>query len=912
LPLLFDKMSEVPPYQYKIKVKTMSQLYIKLPSRGPAERNTRLVKAVCKCIIALFAGLLPGLLFAQAPTVSYSGPQTYYTGNAISTLAPMSSNVAAPAYSLAKPKLIDSGFFDSSYGLAIDAGGNLFLPGYTENQIFEVTANSHTSHNVVAAINKPYGMAVDAAGNLYTCKFDLGQVYRISGGSQFLIASGLNTPVAVAADSKGNVYVADYGTNTLWKIPIAGGPLVSLGTYSGISYVMVDAYDNLYFNNTSYIEEIPAGSSTAVSVPTSIGFAGINAIAIDGAGNMFVTNNNSTIDEVLGGTGGHTVAIASGFGGVGGIAVDGFGHVFATDGYTQSVKILTPLGGYFITPTLPAGLSFDGATGNITGTPTVASPAKNYTITAYNSQGVSATTKVNIAVLQNTATLAQLQLSSGTLSPAFSATTTSYTANLGNGFTSVTVKPTIAHAGATVTVNGTTVASGAKSGPITLPVGQTTITTVVNASGGAPTNTYTITVTRAASSNATLSNLKINAGIAISPVFAPSTTTYNATVPNGTGSITITPTTADANATVTVNGSPVTSKTASDPIYLSVGLNPITTEVTAQDGTIVDYTINVTRTPSSDANLSALVISPGALSPSFTPGNTSYSVSVANNVNWLNLRPTGENATATITVGDEQVQSGTEGEPISLNVGTNTINIMMAASDGTTTQTYTLTVTRAASSNAYLQNLRVSTGTLSPAFHYTTNGYTVEVPNATTSISVTAVLADETATMTIEGTPATSRTAVGPITLATGVNSIAVNVTAQDGTPNNYLISVTRDNASMNIPDASFSFEQPVTAPQLSEDGIVVHNGVSPNGDGLHDFLKIDGITAFPDNKLIIMNRSGLLVFEEKGYDNSSKIFDGHSNKTGQLQTPGTYFYSLAYTVKGITKHKTGFIVLKY
>jgi len=896
----------------KIKLKSMSQLYIKLPFGQSANRRIQPVLAVCKCIIAAFACLLPVKLFAQAPVVSYSGPQTYYTGNAISTLSPMSSNVAPPAYSLAKPKLIDSGFFDSSFGLAIDAGGNLFLPGYTENQIFEVTANNRASHNVVASISKPYGMAVDVAGNIYTCQRDQGLVYRISGGSQFLIASGLNLPVAVAADSKGNVYVADFGANTLWKIPITGGPLVNLGSFSGISYVMVDANDNVYFNNSSYIEEIPAGSSTAVSVPTSIGFVGVNAIAIDGAGNMFVTNNNSTVDEVLGGTGGHTVAIASGFGGTDGLAVDGTGHVFATDGYTQSVKILTPLGGYFITPTLPAGLIFDGATGNITGTPTVASPAKNYTITAYNSQGVSGTTKVNIGVLQNTATLAQLQLSSGTLSPAFTANTTSYTANLGNGFSSVTVKPTIAHAGATVTVNGTAVASGARSGPITLSVGPNTITTMVTASGGAPTNTYTITVNRAASSNATLSNLKINAGIAISPVFAPGTTTYNATVPNGTGSITITPTTADANATVTVNGSPVTSKTASDPIYLSVGLNPITTEVTAQDGTIVDYTINVTRTPSSDANLSALVISPGTLSPSFTPGNTSYSVSVANNVNWLNLKPTAENATATITVGDEQVQSGTEGEPISLNVGTNIINVMVAASDGTTTQTYTLTVTRAASSNAYLQNLRVSTGTLSPAFHYTTNSYTVVVPGSTTSITVTAALADETATMTVNGTAATSHTPVGPITLDPFNTPIGIEVTAQDGSTNNYMLLVSRNNGGMNIPDASFSFEQPVAAPQLSEDGIIVHNGVSPNGDGQHDFLKTDGITAFPDNKLAIMNRSGALVFEENGYDNSSKIFDGHSNKTGKLQTPGTYFYSLAYTVKGVTKHKTGFIVLKY
>jgi len=30
------------------------------------------------------------------------------------------------------------------------------------------------------------------------------------------------------------------------------------------------------------------------------------------------------------------------------------------------------------------------------------------------------------------------------------------------------------------------------------------------------------------------------------------------------------------------------------------------------------------------------------------------------------------------------------------------------------------------------------------------------------------------------------------------------------------------------------------------------------------------------------------------------------------MQLPGTYFYQLEYTVKGIIKYKTGFLVLKY
>jgi len=62
----------------------------------------------------------------------------------------------------------------------------------------------------------------------------------------------------------------------------------------------------------------------------------------------------------------------------------------------------------------------------------------------------------------------------------------------------------------------------------------------------------------------------------------------------------------------------------------------------------------------------------------------------------------------------------------------------------------------------------------------------------------------------------------------------------------------------------------------------------------------------------MIINRNGALVFQAKGYDNSTRVFDGHSNLNGRMQDQGTYFYALDYNVNGVTKHKTGYIVLKY
>ena len=104
---------------------------------------------------------------------------------------------------------------------------------------------------------------------------------------------------------------------------------------------------------------------------------------------------------------------------------------------------------------------------------------------------------------------------------------------------------------------------------------------------------------------------------------------------------------------------------------------------------------------------------------------------------------------------------------------------------------------------------------------------------------------------------------------------------------------------------------QPQESP-IANNPVVVHQNVSPNGDGRSDGLIIEGIAAHPDNKLQIMSRIGALVYEAKGYDNATKVFDGHSSTNGKLQQAGTYFYSLEYKDGNETKHKTGFIVLKY
>ncbi|WP_347848457.1 cadherin-like beta sandwich domain-containing protein, partial [Planktomarina sp.] len=153
-------------------------------------------------------------------------------------------------------------------------------------------------------------------------------------------------------------------------------------------------------------------------------------------------------------------------------------------------------------------------------------------------------------------------------------------------------------------------------------------------------------------------------------------------------SLIVTPTTNDANATATVNGASATT-----PVTLALGSNTVTVQVTAQDGvTTQSYTVAVTRAASSDATLSALALSQGSLSPSFTSGTLAYTASVAHSVSSLIVTPTTNDANATATVNGASATT-----PVTLALGSNTVTVQVTAQDGVTTQSYTVTVTRAAS-----------------------------------------------------------------------------------------------------------------------------------------------------------------------------------------------------------------------
>ncbi len=80
------------------------------------------------------------------------------------------------------------------------------------------------------------------------------------------------------------------------------------------------------------------------------------------------------------------------------------------------------------------------------------------------------------------------------------------------------------------------------------------------------------------------------------------------------------------------------------------------------------------------------------------------------------------------------------------------------------------------------------------------------------------------------------------------------------------------------------------------ENNVFIPQGFSPDGDGINDAFRIEGIEKYPDNHLRIYNRWGGMVFEETGYMNTWKgtVEAGIVVTHGDQQLPtGTYFYVL-------------------
>ena len=240
---------------------------------------------------------------------------------------------------------------------------------------------------------------------------------------------------------------------------------------------------------------------------------------------------------------------------------------------------------------------------------------------------------------------------------------------------------------------------------------------------------------------------------------------------------------------------PVTGGAATPVTAALTGLLPATTYHFRVNGTNSVTTLNggdlSFTTLNNNDNLSALVLSTGTLSPAFSAGTTAYTVSVPYTTSSLTLTSTLADTNAKLLLNGAPIGSGTASWAVGLLEGSNTITLQVTAQDGTTTQTYSVVVTRATGPS--LSSLGLDSGSLSPAFGSNTTSYQVAAASTTATLSLTPVVVDGTTTVAVNGSAVASGSTSSPVSLGYGDNVITVAVTSQDGTTTKtYKLLVTR------------------------------------------------------------------------------------------------------------------------
>lgn len=365
------------------------------------------------------------------------------------------------------------------------------------------------------------------------------------------------------------------------------------------------------------------------------------------------------------------------------------------------------------------------------------------------------------------ATLKSLSASGYNLSPSFSKDNTSYTVKVPKTATTVKLEGTANDSKAKV--------SGL--GNITLTGDTTTATIKITAEDGT-TKTYTVKIekekeaTTTKSSDATLKKLDIG-GFTLNPTFKSNINTYSIKVKNNITSLDVTAIPNHDKAKVTISGNKNWKE----------GTNTVTIKVTAEDGSVNNYIINVERessnsnknnqtTKSSDNYLKNLTItSSHEIKPSFNKNVTSYNITVPYEVDKLNLNAIPNDSKSKVEItGNENFKVGE----------VNTVEIKVTAEDGSV-RIYSLNVTRSTtSSKTDLKDIIIDNADLSPKFDPNNQEYTTKVDGKTDKLDIKADPADSSSKVEV----------IGNENLKEGHNTVLIKVTDKDGFIKYYSIDV--------------------------------------------------------------------------------------------------------------------------
>ena len=726
--------------------------------------------------------------------IAPSAPGTYYYGGCVDAVPNESDTTNNCSGAIAWMVPAETSTDATLSGLSLsDVNFGTFSSGTTSYTAS--VANSVTETTVTPTVNH--------SGATYVIK--LGGVTDADGMVSLSVGSNVITvEVTAEDDSTTKTYTV---TVTRAEPPSTDATLSAL-TLSGIVFGTFDS------TTTTYSAQV-ANSVSQTTVTPTVNHSGANYVIklggvtdADGVVSLSVGSNVITVEvtaEDDDTTRTYTVAVTraeppSTDAKLSALTLSGivFG-TFDSTTTTYSAQVANSVSQTTVTPTVnDSGASYFIKLGGVTDADGVVllSVGSNAITVEVTAEDDSTTKTYTVTVTRaeppsTDATLSALTLS-GIDFGTFASGTASYSAQVANSVSQTTVAPTVKHSGASyvIKLGGVTDADGV----VALSVGSNVITVEVTAEDGETTQTYTVTVTRAAppSMDATLSALSLS-GIDFG-TFDSSTTTYSAQVANTVSQTTVTPTVNDSGATYVIKLGGVTD--ADGVVSLSVGSNVITVEVTAEDdNTTRTYTVTLTRAepPSTDATLSALTLSHVSFG-TFASGTTSYSAQVASSVSQTTVTPTLNDSGASYVIKLDGV-TDVDGV-VSLSVGSNVITVQVSAEDDETTQTYTVTVSRAEpptpelSDDATLSSLTLS-GIDFGTFDSTTTSYTAQVANAVSQTTVTPTVNHAEAYYVIKLGGVTDGD--GVVSLSVGTNAITVEVTAEDGeTTHIYTVTVTR------------------------------------------------------------------------------------------------------------------------
>jgi gliding motility-associated-like protein len=818
--------------------------------------------------------------------------------------------------------------------------GLAYITNYTSNTVSVINTDDNTLTATVAVGTNPVGVSVSPDGT---------KVYVTNNGSNdvSVINTADNTVTATVAVGSGphgisvspagtEVYVVNAASNDVSVINTAGNTVtatVAVGNGPrGIS-VSPDgtkAYVANYSSNTVSVINTADNMVTTVAVGSNP-----HGVSVSPAGTkVYVTNSSSATVSVINISDNTVTATISVGNTPHGVSVSPDGtKAYVTNQDSNTISVINTADDT-VTATVAAGSTPFGVSVSFDGTKAYVTHYSSNTVSVINTADNTVTATVSVGSMPfafgNFLTSGVAVSCTGasktftiTVNPTFTAGAASTTPTL---YTNTALTP-ITHTTTGATGIGTAIGLPAgvtadwASNTITIsgtPTALGTFNYSIPLTGGCGIVSATGTITALASNNANLSLLALNSGT-ISPSFAAGITSFMATVSHVTESIKVTPTVDYATATVTVNGTSVTSGSASEVITLSVGSNTISILVTAPDGTTTKtYTVSVTRLKGDQT------ISFSAL-PSKTVGDVAYSLTATGGASGNAVSYTSSN-TAVATISGSTVTI--------IGAGTTTITASQAGNanyNAATDVPQTLTVAKAAQRISFVAlagktfgdavfNLTASGGSSGNAITYVSSNTAVAIISGSTVTLVGVGSADIIASQAGNANYNAATDVPQTLTVAKAAQSISFvalagktfgdavfNLTASGGSSGN-AVSYTSSNTVVATISGSTvtiigagtttitasqagnaNYNAATDVPQtltVSLSKIDATNILTPNGDGINDEFVIRNITLFPTNKLIIFDRSGRVIYSKVNYKD-----DWEGTLNGSPLPEGTYYY---------------------